>query len=199
MFINRLSGSIPVTGTPEEQTETTSPAQNGSGFGIAGNPDSFEPAALNNLELLQPQPQESSLFQPPTDEMIIDTGSVFGFVDVSTPQQPDRMAELSGRLEILKVKKEELAKELTGTDEKKIELDKAADAINESLKNDEPISKEVATMLQELGALGVVGGVLTGLPIISAIGGLVGGLSTAYKEKLKQAQIEIDRQKRRKQ
>ncbi|HSE41378.1 MAG TPA: hypothetical protein VLH08_11500, partial [Acidobacteriota bacterium] len=194
-FISRLLGSIPITAAPETQPEAPTPPETQPSFGVAGSVDSFETAALNNFELQQ-QPQNFSLFQPPaTNEMTVEASSVFGYVDVSTPQQPDRLGELSQRLEMLKTKKAELAMQLQGTEEKKVQLDNVSKAIDESLKNDEPISKEVATVLQELGALGVIGGVLTGLPIISAIGGLVGGLSTAYKEKLRQAQIEIDRQK----
>jgi hypothetical protein len=115
-FIGRLFTSVPITTKPEAQPEATPPPQTEAHFGIAESTDSFENAALNSFELQQPQ--EVSAFKPPaTIEATIDAASMF--LDVTVPQQPDRIGELSQRLKMLKTQKEELVTQLRGTEEKK--------------------------------------------------------------------------------
>ncbi len=189
-FIKSLSNSIPIT-APEAQSETISQPQAQTNFGVANTADTFQTSNSNNFELLEQQPQNLSLMQPATtDAVTVDASSLYNYVS----QPENRLEQLSQRLELLKHKKNELTKQIYETDKQKSEIEKTITAVDRSLKNDEPLSEEAATALEALGVLGVIGGVLTGLPVVSLLGSLLGGLSAGYKEKLKQAKEELKHQ-----
>ena len=119
-FIKGLSNSIPITASPDAQSEITSQAQTQTSFGIANTADIFEANVSNNLDLLQPQPHNLSLMQPSiTNDMTVDASSLFKYLEKSGPQPENRLMQLAAESEKKLGEKEQFATVLDKLDEQK--------------------------------------------------------------------------------
>lgn len=185
MSIKGLSNSFSLPIDPNALTEAPSQQQDPSQNSVMAenSADLLEPGATNPFELLQQSPNPEVMEQSSV--------GLDAYVKSAPIEQNTKLEELQERLKQLRERREELNRQLTESKQKILEMREAAAKIREALDNDEPLSEEALSVISALGGIGVVAGILAGLPVVSFVSGIFGGLSEAYKAKLQEANAKL--------
>jgi hypothetical protein len=197
-FIRRLTDSIQIFTTPEQQPQETTPTQNQTNLGVANTTDLFESAAPNNFDLLQQQIQTQTPIQESTPpEVTVDASSLFLAVAPDAPPSSPRLQELQERLKAINERRKEILDpkgDLIKLKEESLQLTKAAQEIRSAAENNTAVSNSVAATLGSLGMVGLIAGLpipQLGLGILGAFG--LTGYSEADKQKMYKAAAELEK------